>query len=81
MEKSVMSVESMIETYVKFKLSEDIWNLFLQMATHELISYGTWTEFFMKCKGWVLSDDGNAIIDLDNNNMIIYKKEMIPAIL
>ena len=75
MNKSVMNVKSMIETYVKFELSEDTWNMFLQMATHELISYETWTNFFMKCKGWVLSNDGDAIIDFDNNDMIVYKRD------
>ena len=75
MKKSVMSVESMIETYVKFELSEDTWNMFLQMANHDLISYETWTKFFMKCKGWVLSNDGDAVIDFDNNDMIVYKRD------
>ena len=74
MNKSVMSVKSMIETYVKFELSEDTWNMFLQMANHDLISYETWTNFFMKCKGWVLSDNGDAVIDFDNNDMIVYKR-------
>ena len=75
MNKSVMTVKSMIETYVKFELSEDTWNMFLQMAIHELISYETLTKFFMKCKGWVLSNDGNEIIDFDNNDMIVYKRD------
>lgn len=75
MNKSVMTVKSMIETYVKFELSEDTWNMFLQMANHDLISCETWTEFFMKCKGWVLSNDGDAIIDFDNNDMIVYKRD------
>lgn len=75
MNKSVMSVNSMIETYVNFELSEDTWNMFLQMANHDLISYETWTKFFMKCKGWVLSDDGAAVIDFDNNDMIVYKRD------
>ena len=75
MNKSVMNVKSMIETYVNFELSEDTWNMFLQMANHDLISCETWTKFFMKCKGWVLSDDGDAIIDSDNNDMIVYKRD------
>ena len=75
MNKSVMTVESMIETYVKFGLSEDTWNMFLQMATHDLISYGTWTKFFMKTKGWVLSYDGDTVIDFDNDVMIVYKRD------
>ena len=74
MNKSVMNVKSMIETYVNFELSEDTWNMFLQMANHDLISYETWTKFFMKCKGWVLSDDGDAVIDFGNNDMIVYKR-------
>ena len=75
MNKSIMNVKSMIETYVKFELSEDTWNMFYQMANHDLISFETWNKFFMKCRGWVLSDDGDAIIDSDNNNMIVYKRD------
>ena len=75
MSKSVMSVKSMIETYVNFELGEDTWEMFYQMAAHDLISSETWNKFFMKCKGWVLSDDGDAIIDSDNNDMIVYKRD------
>lgn len=74
MSKSIMTVQSMIETYVKFELSEDTWNMFLEMANHDLISYETWTKFFMKCKGWVLSYNGDSVIDFDNNDMIVYKR-------
>ena len=75
MYKSIISVNSMIETYVDFELSEDTWNMFYQMAVHGLISSETWNKFFMKCKGWVLSDNGNAVIDSDNNDMIVYKRD------
>lgn len=75
MNKSVMSVKSMIETYVNFELSEDTWNMFHQMAIHNLISYEIWNKFFLKCKGWVMSDDGDAVIDSDNNDMIVYKRD------
>ena len=74
MSKSVMSVKSMIETYVNFELGENTWNMFYQMTIHKLISFETWRQFVTKCKGWVLSDDGGAIID-SNNNMIIYKRD------
>ena len=70
-----MSVKSMIETYVNFKLSEDTWDMFYQMAANDLISSETWNKFFMKCKGWFISDDGDAIIDSDNNDMIVYKRD------
>ena len=74
MSKSVMSVNSMIETYVNFELSEDTWEMFYQMYCHNLIPFETWSKFFTKCKGWVMSDDGDAIIDYDNN-MIVYKRD------
>ena len=75
MNKSVMSVNSMIETYVNFGLSEDTWDMFYQMAAHDLISSETWNKFFMNCRGWVLSDDGDAVIDSDNGDMIVYKRD------
>lgn len=74
MNKSVISVKSMVETYVNFELSEDTWNMFYKMACHDLISSETWNKFFMKCKGWVISDDGNSVIDSDND-MIVYKRD------
>ena len=74
MNKSIMTVKSMIETYVNFELSEDTWNMFYQMASHNLISFETWEKFFVKCKSWVLSDDGDAIIDYETN-MIVYKRD------
>lgn len=75
MKKSIISVKSMIETYVNFELSENTWNMFHQMANHNLISDETWNNFFMQCRGWVMSDDGDAIIDSDNNDMIVYKRD------
>lgn len=74
MNKSIMSVNSMIETYVNFELSEDTWNMFYQMCNHNLISFETWMKFFKKCKSWCMSDNGDAIIDYDNN-MIVYKRD------
>ena len=75
MNKSVMSFKSMVETYVNFELSEDTWNMFYQMAAHDLISSETWNKFFIKCKGWVISDNGDSVIDSDNNDMIVYKRD------
>ena len=75
MNKSVIGLRSMIETYVNFELSEDTWNMFYQMYMHNLIPFETWRQFFTKCRGWVLSDDGDAIIDSDNNDMIVYKRD------
>lgn len=75
MSKSVMSVNSMIETYVNFELGEDTWEMLYQMAAHDLISSETWNKFFMKCRGWVMSDDGDSVIDSDNNDMIVYKRD------
>ena len=75
MNKSVMSVKSMIVTYVNFELSEDTWKMFYQMCAHNLISFETWRQFLTKCKGWVLSDDGDAVIDSYNNDMIVYKRD------
>lgn len=75
MNKSVISLKSMIEIYVDFDIGEDTWEMFYQMATHNLISSETWNKFFMTCKGWVLSDDGDSVIDTDNNDMIVYKRD------
>ena len=75
MTKSVMSVKAMVETYVNFELSEDTWKMFYDMKFHNLISYDAWLAFENKCKGWVLNDNGDAIIDTDNDNKIIYKRD------
>ena len=74
MNKSIMTVKSMIETYVNFELSDKTWNMFYEMANHHLISDETWNNFFMKCKSWGMSDNGDSIIDYDNN-MIVYKRD------
>ena len=75
MTKSVMSVKAMIETYINFELSENTWEMFYNMNCHNLISYDTWTAFYNKCKGWVLTDNGDAVIDTDNEDKIIYKRD------
>ena len=74
MNKSIMTVKSMIETYVNFELSVETWEMFYQMANHNLISSETWNKFFMKCKSWTMSDDGDSVIDYDTN-MIVYKRD------
>ena len=79
MTKSIMSVNSMIETYINFELSEDTWEMLYQMAAHDLISSETWNKFFMKCKSWVLTDDGDAIIDYETN-MIVYKRDELGSL-
>lgn len=75
MTKSVMSVKAMAETYINFELSNETWEMFYNMTCHNLISYDTWTAFYEKCKGWVLTDNGEAVIDTDNENKIIYKRD------
>ena len=77
MNNSVISLKSMIETYVNFQLSDETWNMFYQMANHNLISSEVWNDFYMKCKGWVMSDSGDEIIDCANNNKIVYKKRRV----
>ena len=75
MTKSIMSVKQLVETYIKFELSENTWEMFYNMSCHNLISYNTWTAFYNKCKGWVLTDNGDAIIDTNNDDKIIYKRD------
>ena len=74
MNKSAISFESMIKTYVNFGLSKRTWNMFYEMCCHNLISLETWLRFSKKCKGWVLSDDGDAIIDSDTD-MVVYRRD------
>ena len=73
--KSVMSVKAMIETYVNFELDEDTWEMFYNMKFHNLISYDTWEAFYNKCKGWVMDDSGDAVIDTANNDKVIYIRD------
>ena len=73
--KSVMSVKAMIETYINSELSGETWQLFYNMKCHNLISYDTWTTFYGKCKGWVMTNSGDAVIDMDNDNKIIYIRD------
>ena len=73
--KSVMSVKAMIETYVNFELNEDTWDMFYNMSCHNLISYDTWKAFYNKCKGWVMTDSGNAVIDTANDDKVIYIRD------
>ena len=73
--KSVMSVKAMIETYVNFELSEETWEMFINMRCHYLISYDTWMAFCNKCKGWAMADSGDAVIDTDNNDKIVYIRD------
>ena len=75
MSKSVISLKSMIETYVNFELSQDTWDMFYKMAAHDLISSETWNKFFITCKGWGISDNGDSVIDSDNDDMIVYKRD------
>ena len=73
--KSVMSVKAMIETYVNFEISEHTWEMFYNMRCHNLISDDTWTAFYNKCKGWVMADSGDAVIDTANNDKVIYIRD------
>ena len=73
--KSVISVKAMIETYVNFEISEETWQMFYNMRCHNLISYDTWSAFYNKCKGWAMADSGNAVIDTDNNDKVIYIRD------
>lgn len=75
MSKTVMSVKAMVETYINFELSDETWEMFYNMHCHNLISYDTWTAFYKKCKGWVLTDNGDAVVDMDNDNKVIYKRD------
>lgn len=73
MKKSVISVNSMIETYVSYGLDEETWEMFYKMRCHNLISNDVWGRFNNTCKGWQFGpDNGLTIIDSENNGKIIY---------
>lgn len=51
MKKSVMSVKSMIETYVNYGLDSTTWEMLYNMTCHNLISHDDWMKFANTCGG------------------------------
>ena len=75
MAKSVISLERMIEIYVKSELDIDTWNMFREMCIHDLISDSLWEKFYLKCFNWVFNDDNTEIIDITNEDAkVIYRR-------
>lgn len=72
MKKSIISVKSMIETYVRYGLDGTTWEMFYDMACHNLITQDAWIEFTNICSGWVFDDKGFNIIDTNDNCKVIY---------
>ena len=76
MKKSVISVKSMVETYVAYGLDDSTWEMFYMMRCHNLITSEVWTEFFNTCRGWQIDpEDGLTIIDTERNDKIIYQAD------
>ena len=72
MKKSIMSAESMIETYVRDSLDKTTWEMFYNMACHNLISYDDWIKFANVCGGWRFDNKGFNIIDTNDECKVIY---------
>lgn len=65
-----MSVEAMVDMYLTYGVEEETWEMLYRMTNHGLISRENWTKFYETCKGWVVSEDGNSIIDTDTEKTI-----------
>lgn len=76
MKKSVMSVKSMIETYVNYGLDNTTWEMLYNMSCHNLISYDDWMKFANTCGGWQFDDDnGLTIIDTNDDCKVVYEAD------
>ena len=71
--KSMMSVNTMIDLYVRYGLAEETWYMLRNMAMHNLISQDNWTKFYETCVSWecygdvILDDDGNVVYRIDED--------------
>lgn len=72
MKKSIMSVKSMIETYVRYGLDDNTWGMLYNMACHNLISNYDWIKFANICRGWRYDDECLNIIDTNDECKVIY---------
>lgn len=76
MKKSVITVKSMIETYVNYGLEESTWEMFYNMRCHNLISNEDWNRFYETCKGWQYDEGiGHTIIDTARDCKVVYKMD------
>lgn len=76
MKKSVMSVKSMIETYVNYGLDNTTWEMLYNMCCHNLISNDDWMKFANTCGGWQFDDDkGLTIIDTNDDCKVVYEAD------
>lgn len=66
----MISLKRMIEVYVENECSEDTWNMFYQMANHELITKDVWEKFSKKCEDWYSELDG-----IYSYNELIYERD------
>ena len=74
--KSVISLERMVDIYVKSELDLNTWNMFRDMCIHDLISDRTWEKFYLKCLNWVFNEDQTKIIDITREKMkVVYKRD------
>lgn len=64
---SMMSVEEMIDLYVRYNLGEETYDMMYKMALHGLISRDNWMKFDGTCTGWHFTDDeADEIVDKDD---------------
>ena len=72
MKKSVISVKSMIVTYIRYGLDDRTWEMFYNMRCHDLITYDDWMKFAETCSGFSFSEDARTIIDINKGDKVLY---------
>lgn len=66
--KSVVSFEEMVSLYLVNDLSDDVWDMFYEMAVYSLISPDNWSKFSDECCKWVIDEDADTEIVRDSTN-------------
>ena len=51
---------------------DKIWDTFWQMATMDFITRETWLKFYEECKGWYITDDGDAVRDSEHDDCVVW---------
>lgn len=66
---SMMSVNAMIDLYVRYGVAEETWGMLYNMTIHDLISSDNWSKFSDICASWEC--EGDVIVDGDSN--VVYR--------
>lgn len=77
MKAKALNLKNMKETIVNYCNANnddftEIWRQFYSMTCMGFISADTWQKFFDQCHGWVVTDDGGKVVDMDNDDKIIH---------